>query len=322
MKVGKTPVEGALLIELSAFADARGVFAEAFNKDKLRPHGIVFDVRMTNFSLTEKAGTVRGMHWQARPFAQGKIVFSARGRIFDAIVDVRPGSPTRGTVFSLELFPQANALYIPAGVAHGCQALEDQVMLVYLLDNVYKPSHERGMRPDDPDIRIPWPLPMSHVAPRDLSWPTFRNLTAESEGGPRTCGSSEADAHCHCDRDADGRCARCTAILGETVAIMTRTMKSSQERIASEVDDLGDMCPVCKRETYDYMLAKIVRDVGRVQDNDFMTPEMLPFFIQAIRGAQGLSETQGITRWPLLDKAIEDVMKEAREKGLESPDGP
>lgn len=322
MKVGKTPVEGALLIELDAFADARGVFAEAFNKDKLRPHGIAFDVRMTNFSLTENAGTVRGMHWQARPFAQGKIVFSARGRIFDAIVDVRPASPTRGAIFSVELFPQVNALYIPAGVAHGCQALEDQVMLVYLLDNAYKPSHERGMRPDDPEVRIPWPLPMANVAARDLAWPTFRNLMAEAGEDPQTCDSCDGEAHCHCERDPDGRCARCTVILGETVAIMTRTMKSSQERIASEVDDLGEMCPVCKRETYDYMLAKIVRDVGRLEANDFMTAEMLPFFIQAVRAAQGMVETRAITHWPLLDKAVEDVMKAAREKGLESPDGP
>src|ERR1041384_2811421 len=126
MKVHKTPVEGAFLIELDAFADVRGVFAEAFNRDKLRPHGLLFDVRMMNFSFTEKAGTVRGMHWQAKPYAQAKIVFSARGRIFDAIVDVRSGSTSLGAVFSVELLPQANALYIPPGVAHGCQALAAQ----------------------------------------------------------------------------------------------------------------------------------------------------------------------------------------------------
>jgi len=84
--------------------------------------------------------------------------------------------------FCIELNPQANALYIPPGVAHGCQALEDRSMLVYLLDELYKPSHERGFRPDDPAVRIPWPLPASGLAPRDLAWPTMEQL--ESRDGP------------------------------------------------------------------------------------------------------------------------------------------
>lgn len=176
MKLLKTPIEGMLEIDFDPWSDERGVFVEAFVRDKLEALGLSFDVRRIHISRSKAAGTVRGLHWQAAPWEQGKIVLSAAGRIFDAAVDVRKKSKTFGTSYTLVLSPQANALFIPRGVAHGCQALEDDATLLYLVDNDYKPSHERGIRPDDPAIKIHWPLPPVHVAKRDASWPTLSEI--------------------------------------------------------------------------------------------------------------------------------------------------
>lgn len=176
MKLHKTSIAGALVIELEPLSDARGVFAEAFVSKKLSALGLEFDPQRVHLVKSDFAGTVRGMHFQKAPWAQGKIVMAASGRIFDAIVDVRPDSETRGISFSLELKPLWNALFIPRGVAHGCQALMDGSTLIYLVDNEYMPSHEDGVRPDDPAINIKWPLPMVNVSKRDLSWPAFHKM--------------------------------------------------------------------------------------------------------------------------------------------------
>src|SRR4029079_622662 len=177
MNVEKTPVAGAFLIHLDLFRDNRGAFAEAFVREKLAAQGIEFDIRRVNMVRNEKSGTVRGMHWQADPWAQGKIVMAVAWRIYDAIVDVRPDSPTYGESYGVILYPQANALFIPRGVAHGCQALDDGASLLYLVDNDYKPPQERGISPVG---AIDWPLPLVNVAPRDLSWPTLKELGREA----------------------------------------------------------------------------------------------------------------------------------------------
>ena len=177
MNVEKTPVAGAFLIHLDLFRDNRGAFAEAFVREKLSAVGIDFDIRRVNMVRNEKSGTVRGMHWQADPWAQGKIVMAVSWRIYDAIVDVRPGSPTYGESYGVTLYPQANALFIPRGVAHGCQALDDGASLLYLVDNDYKPAAERGISPIG---AVDWPLPLVNVAPRDLSWPTLKELGREA----------------------------------------------------------------------------------------------------------------------------------------------
>jgi dTDP-4-dehydrorhamnose 3,5-epimerase len=171
MKVAKTAIAGALLIELAPFCDDRGIFAEGYVRKKLADQGLDFDVQRVNLVKNERAGTVRGMHFQRDPWAQGKIVMAVHGRIFDAILDVRPDSPTYGKSYAVELVPQANALFMPRGIAHGCQALSDGASLLYLVDNDYMPSHERGIAPAGV---VDWPLPLVNVAKRDLSWPTLK----------------------------------------------------------------------------------------------------------------------------------------------------
>ena len=172
MRVHKTPVLGVHLIELEPFLDDRGAFVEGFVRKKLADQGIDFDVKRVNVAKNEKAGTVRGMHFQADPWGQAKIVMAAQGKIFDAVVAPRPTSYTFGKTFTVTLLPLVNALYIARGLAHGCQALEDGASLTYLVDNDYMPSYERGVHPKEVD----WPLPMVNVAPRDLSWPTLKEL--------------------------------------------------------------------------------------------------------------------------------------------------
>lgn len=173
MKASRIPVAGAALIDLTPFHDERGTFVEGFVQSKLAAQYVDFDVRRVNIVRNEKAGTVRGMHWQIDPWAQGKIVMAVHGRIYDAIVDVRPESPTYGERYGVMLSPQTNALFIPRGCAHGCQAMEDGSMLLYLVDNEYKPVAERGISPVG---AAEWPLPLVNVALRDLSWPPLKEL--------------------------------------------------------------------------------------------------------------------------------------------------
>jgi len=165
-----TEIDGAKKIELLPWLDNRGTFVEALSCSEQHV------VRQINLAKNEKAGTVRGMHWQAAPAAQTKIVYAVSGRFLDVAVDVRRESPTYGKVVTIELFPLLNALYIPAGVAHGCQALEDGATLMYLLDVGYSPKCERGFRVDDPLIRNIWQMPLVNVAPRDMGWPLMKDL--------------------------------------------------------------------------------------------------------------------------------------------------
>lgn len=170
MKYHDTNIRGASRIEMYPWLDDRGAFVEAMSANDS------FPVRQINLVKNERAGTVRGMHWQAAPAAQAKIVYAVSGRFMDVAVDVRRGSPTYGQIVTLELFPLINALYIPAGVAHGCQALEDGATLMYLLDAAYSPKHERGFRIDDPVLAGVWPLHPVNVAPRDLGWPLMADV--------------------------------------------------------------------------------------------------------------------------------------------------
>lgn len=169
LKESGTKIEGVKYLELDSRFDDRGAFVEAL------PFS-AYPVRQVNLARNEKAGTVRGMHWQSSPAAQVKIVYAVAGKFLDVAVDIRRESPTYGQVVTVELFPFINALYIPAGIAHGCQALEDGATLMYLLDVGYAPEHERGFRVDDPSVRGIWTMPLVNVARRDMNWPWMGDL--------------------------------------------------------------------------------------------------------------------------------------------------
>jgi dTDP-4-dehydrorhamnose 3,5-epimerase len=160
------------VVELEPRADDRGSFARAFCKREFAEAGIDFEVVQCNLACTRRAGTVRGLHFQEPPDDDSKLVRCLAGRVFDVIVDMRASSPTFRMVFNLTLNPfDRLALFVPGGVAHGYQALDDDTEFMYMTNRYYQAGLERGVRYSDPAIAVDWPLPPDHVAERDRNWP-------------------------------------------------------------------------------------------------------------------------------------------------------
>lgn len=168
----ETPLPGAFLIKLEPHEDERGSFARSFCQHEFEAHGLSPVVAQCNISRNNKRGTLRGMHFQVAPYDEAKLVRCARGALWDVIIDLRPGSATRGQWYGVELTEtNATQLYIPEGFAHGFQTLRDDTEIFYQISNFYAPDAASGLRYDDPAIKIDWPLPVSSISERDLSWP-------------------------------------------------------------------------------------------------------------------------------------------------------
>jgi len=170
----ETPLAGAYVIALEPREDERGFFARAFCKNELAEHGLANDVVQANLSFNHKRGTLRGMHMQAPPHGEDKMVRCIAGAIWDAIVDLRPGSPTYLKWFGVEL-SAANRLmlYVPKGFAHGYQSLTDGSEVLYMVTQFYTPGAERGLRWNDPAFGIPWPVGDPILSPKDAVAPDF-----------------------------------------------------------------------------------------------------------------------------------------------------
>lgn len=165
-------IAGAYIIDVDRFEDERGFFALTWARDEFATHGLNADLAQCNLSYNHHAGTVRGMHWQAPPHAETKLVRCIRGGIYDVIVDIREGSPTYRAWAGVELTAEnRRALYIPEGCAHGFQTLEDATEVFYQITEYYTPAAARGMRWDDPAIGITWPLSVSVLSDRDRTYP-------------------------------------------------------------------------------------------------------------------------------------------------------
>ncbi len=159
MQIEETALPGVLLITPKRFGDNRGFFAETYNAQKLADGGIDTVFVQDNHSLSENAGTVRGLHWQAPPHAQDKLVRCGRGSLFDVAVDIRDGSETFGKWVGYELSADnGKQLFIPAGFAHGFLTLLPGTEIVYKCSDFYAPETEGAIRWDDPTIGIDWPL--------------------------------------------------------------------------------------------------------------------------------------------------------------------
>jgi dTDP-4-dehydrorhamnose 3,5-epimerase len=157
MQVIPTELEGVKIIEPQVFGDARGWFVEQYNAARYKAVGIDADFVQDNESLSSK-GVVRGLHWQAAPYTQAKLVRVIRGAVWDVVVDIRKGSATYGRHVAVELTAGNNLqFYVPRGFAHGFMVLEDNTLFAYKCDNLYHPEAERGMKFDDPALGIPWP---------------------------------------------------------------------------------------------------------------------------------------------------------------------
>lgn len=172
MRLVPTPLAGCVVVELDLLEDERGGFARTFDRATFAEAGLEPVVEQCNLSFNHRAGTLRGMHYQVAPATESKLVRCTAGSVLDAVVDVRPGSPTYLQSFSITLSARnRSALYVPPMFAHGYQALEDGSEVVYQVNEAYTPGTERGLRHDDPDLGLSWPLPVTVISPKDAAWP-------------------------------------------------------------------------------------------------------------------------------------------------------
>ncbi|HVZ27821.1 MAG TPA: dTDP-4-dehydrorhamnose 3,5-epimerase family protein [Rhizomicrobium sp.] len=176
MKAVPAAIEGVFVIESEPAADARGSFGRTYCREEFRRAGLSFGtITQTSRSSNAALGTLRGLHWQAEPGAENKLVKVARGKIFDVAVDLRPLSPTFRHWFGLELDADGGkALLIPKGCAHGFVTLTPDCLVDYAMDQDYAAELARGARWNDPAFAIQWPIQPSAISPRDLNWPDFR----------------------------------------------------------------------------------------------------------------------------------------------------
>ena len=176
MKFEAAPLRDAWVIDLEPRRDDRGYFARAFCREELAAHGIEANVVQSNVSFSQNAGTLRGMHFQASPAAETKLVRCVRGSLYDVIIDLRADSPTYLKHFGVKLTAEnMRMLFVPRGFAHGFITLEDETEAMYLVSEVYTPEAEGGVRYDDPLFDIKWPLPVSVISKKDATWPLFHS---------------------------------------------------------------------------------------------------------------------------------------------------
>lgn len=179
MRFLPTSVMGATIVELESRDDTRGRFARTFCEEEFARAGIGMRIVQTNTSFNPDRLTLRGMHYQADPYGEQKIVQCVRGRIFDVAVDLRPQSPSYLRWASVELGPSSNCVfYIPNGCAHGFLTLEDDSDIVYLMGAPFIPGSGRGLRWNDPAIAIAWPHAPLKISENDADYPNFPQIPA------------------------------------------------------------------------------------------------------------------------------------------------
>ena len=163
MTVTDTLLEGVKIIEPRIFGDARGYFFESWNERDYREAGI--DCRWVQDNESKsRAGVLRGLHFQAAPYTQAKLVRVIAGSVLDVVLDIRKGSPTFGKHVAVELSERnKRQLFVPRGFAHGFAVLSEEVIFAYKCDNPYMPSHERGIAFDDPALGIDWKIDRAHA---------------------------------------------------------------------------------------------------------------------------------------------------------------
>ena len=176
MEFHDTELQGACIIELEKLGDERGFFARTWCRKEFENQGLVARIVQANTSFNTRAGTLRGMHYQAAPYQETKLVRCTSGAIYDVIVDLRPESSTYKRWIAVELTAgNGRMLYIPAEFAHGFITLEDNTEVSYLMSESYTPGVARGLRWDDPAFGIEWPCPVEVISDKDAGWPDFAN---------------------------------------------------------------------------------------------------------------------------------------------------
>ena len=175
MKFSETTVTGVLVVDLEPHPDERGFFARAWENEAFAARGLSAVLSQVNIAFNDRAGTLRGLHFQFAPHADAKLVRCTRGALFDVAVDLRPSSPTYLRWYGVELSAdERRALYIPEGCAHGYQTLIDGTEAMYLHSAPYVPASEGGARFDDPAFAIDWPPAVDRVlSEKDRGWPSY-----------------------------------------------------------------------------------------------------------------------------------------------------
>ncbi len=176
MKRLETKLEGVFLLEPKIFNDERGFFAEYFNQKTLRDLQIEMSILQLNVASNKKRGTIRGLHYQISPFEEDKIIWCTRGSIYDVILDIRPTSSSYGKWIGVNLSEnQPLLVFIPKGLAHGYQVLEDDTQVTYFVSEYYHPESGRGVRWNDPTFHINWPINSGVILnKRDSNYPDFK----------------------------------------------------------------------------------------------------------------------------------------------------
>ena len=170
----ETKLPGAYVIEVEKREDQRGFFGRTFCREEFEAHGLNSQVVQCNTSFNKRKGTLRGMHFQAVPFAEAKLVRCTSGSIYDVIIDLRPASRTFKQHFAVELSAANHRmLYIPENMAHGFQTLEDDTEVFYQMSQMFSAEHARGVRWNDPAFGVEWPADERIITERDRNYPDF-----------------------------------------------------------------------------------------------------------------------------------------------------
>jgi dTDP-4-dehydrorhamnose 3,5-epimerase len=174
MRFAATPLAGAYLVEIAKIGDERGFFGRSWCQREMAEHGLDSQIAQINTSFSRHRGTLRGLHFQIAPYQESKLIRCTRGAIFDVIVDLRPGSPSCGQWYGAELTADNHlALYSPKGFAQGFITLQDDSEITYIASEPYAPGKDRGIRWDDPQFGIQWPLQPVAMSDKDRQWPDF-----------------------------------------------------------------------------------------------------------------------------------------------------
>jgi dTDP-4-dehydrorhamnose 3,5-epimerase len=177
MIFNKTPFEGIYLIDVERHQDERGFFARTWCWKDFEEHGLNPRVVQCNLSYNKMRGTLRGMHYQAAPYEEAKLVSCTQGAIFDVIIDLHPDSPTFKKYLSVVLSAEVhNMLYVSEGFAHGFLTLTENTNVYYQMSEYYAPEYARGVRWNDPAFGIEWPEEVNVISERDANYPDFIGL--------------------------------------------------------------------------------------------------------------------------------------------------
>ena len=174
MKFNETKINGVFLIELEKIEDERGFFSRTFDKLEFQKNNLTDEFVQSSLSYNKKKGSLRGMHFQLYPYDETKIVSCTNGKLFDVVIDLRKNSSTFGLLDYNELSSDNySILYIPPGVAHGFQTLEDDSVIHYQMSQYFNPKYYSGIKYNDPKFNIKWPLSISSLSENDSKLPYF-----------------------------------------------------------------------------------------------------------------------------------------------------